>query len=372
VSGWGKIVAMKVLHFPRDRNPYGNRLNDALATEGVDAGYLENLFSSSTLNILVLPFRSLRMYKNVEVLHIHWLFPFALHWAQGSSLRYLMRMWCGVWLWSLRRMGIKIVWTAHNFLPHNAIFDDDRAARQMLVRNADIVIAFDQTTARLIEQEFQARHVDVILPAAEPQPGVDYQTARSRLAIQPHEQLIVLLGIMAPYKGTDQALRVITEWADLHPSEVNRLKVVVAGVPSDVHTRTQIEELVLHLRSKKVDVETRFERISDEEIDTYYSAADVTLLLFRMITNSSSLSHALASGTPVIVNSFASLEGFASAATLVVHNQAEALDALDKVLSWTTDERGHARAAAREWASLRTWKTVGEQTAALYQGVVTS
>ncbi|MCX6508555.1 MAG: glycosyltransferase [Actinobacteria bacterium] len=363
---------MKVLHYPRDRNPYGDRLNEALEAEGVKTGYLEKLFPSATLDLFVLPFRSLLMRSDIDVVHIHWLFYFAPLWIRGRVTRRLMRMWLGFWLWSLRRAGVKIAWTAHNFLPHQPIFDDDRAARRLLVRYSDIVIAFDRSTARRIEDEFGGESVHVVLPAAESPTRFNRETARLSLGLTPDEHLIVLLGTIAPYKGTDQAFRVLIEWADHNPEKAQRVRVVVAGALSDPTTRIEIQQLVTDLRTKHVAVETYFDRISDEELDKYYAAADATFLLFRNITNSSSLANALAAGTPVIVNSFPSLEHFKSDATLVVSNHAEAVEALIKVLSWSEAERTAARAAALEWASTRTWRAVGQETAALYREALRS
>jgi glycosyltransferase involved in cell wall biosynthesis len=367
-----KLIHVKVLHYPRDPNPYGSLLNEALEAEGVKTGYLENLFRSATLNLFALPFRPLWMRHDTDVVHIHWLFYFAPRWVRGRVVRRGMRMWLGFWLWSLHRADIKIAWTAHNFLPHNPIFDDDRLARRLLVRYSNIVIAFDKSTARRIEEEFGGRNVHVILPAAGSPMRVSRETARLSLGLTPDEKLIVLLGTIARYKGIDQALRVLIEWAEHNQAMAQHVRVVVAGVLSDSTTRTEIQELVMDLRTRNVDVQTHFHRISDEDLDKYYAAADATLHLFRSITNSSSLAHALAAGTPVILNSFASLDHFKCDATLVVSNHAEAVEALTKVLSWSEVERTSARAAALEWASTRTWRVVGQETAALYREALRS
>ena len=49
--------------------------------------------------------------------------------------------WFLLWLRACRALGLRLVWTAHNVLPHEPVFADDVAARRALVRASDLVLA---------------------------------------------------------------------------------------------------------------------------------------------------------------------------------------------------------------------------------------
>ncbi len=74
-----------------------------------------------------------------RLVHLHWVFGFVL--PGGRRARRAAQCWFALVIAVIRLLGMRLVWTAHNVLPHEPVFADDRAARRRLVRASDLVIA---------------------------------------------------------------------------------------------------------------------------------------------------------------------------------------------------------------------------------------
>ena len=108
----------------------------------VEVRYLDGPTSSQTVNLLALPFLLVwHRARGVRLLHIHWVHPFLLAWARGDRTRGAVQRGFELFLALADALGYRIVWTAHNLLPHVPVFRDDVAARRALLAHSDAVIA---------------------------------------------------------------------------------------------------------------------------------------------------------------------------------------------------------------------------------------
>jgi hypothetical protein len=134
---------MRVLALPRDPNPYQGLLYGEMRRLGVRVSYIGEPTRSRTLNLLLLPLEILAgRLGGARVVHLHWVFAFTL--PGGSRFPVLRRLsyaWFRVWLRTCRMLGMRLVWTAHNVLPHQPVFSDDVTARRALVNASDLVLA---------------------------------------------------------------------------------------------------------------------------------------------------------------------------------------------------------------------------------------
>jgi hypothetical protein len=139
---------MKVLVFPRDANPYQSLLYGEMRRLGVQVSYLGELTPIQTLNRLLLPLEIVaRRLAGARVLHLHWVFTFAFPGARGfPPMRGVAQAWFLVVLRVSRMVGMHLVWTAHNVLPHEPVFADDVAARRALVEASDLVLVHSRST----------------------------------------------------------------------------------------------------------------------------------------------------------------------------------------------------------------------------------
>lgn len=139
---------MKILALPRNSNPYQEFLYGEIRRAGHDVRYAGQVTPLHTLNLLLLPLEiAACRVAGWRVLHLHWVFAFQI---PGSGrlpwLRKVARAWFALVLCVGRRLGMHVVWTAHNVLPHERVFDDDLAARRLLVRSSDLVFAHSAAT----------------------------------------------------------------------------------------------------------------------------------------------------------------------------------------------------------------------------------
>ena len=135
---------MKVMVFPRDdQNPYQRMLYGEMERLGTAVSYLGRLTPSHTLNLLLLPLETaVRRAAGARLVHLHWVFGFSLPGSgRFPSLRRLAQAWFVLWLSTTRLLGVHVVWTAHNVLPHARVFADDVAARRALVATSHLVLA---------------------------------------------------------------------------------------------------------------------------------------------------------------------------------------------------------------------------------------
>ena len=272
--------ASQLLAYPRDRNPYQESLYEELRPLGVDRRYVGELTRSHTLNLVLLPFElaALRIAGH-RCLHLHWTFGFTLPGERRyPSLRLVMR-WYFVALLELCRLGgIRVVWTAHNVLPHDRVFDDDERARQQLMARCTGVIAHHRSTlARLAE-------LGCLLPASAvipPGPAKLAAQAGGGSRRGRHGRLqVVFVGNLAPYKGVEDLLEVLAG-----AGAPSRMTLVVAGECRDAGLAARLAEGAARAR---VPVELRLERLGDEDLAALLCSADVAVLPFRSVTSASS------------------------------------------------------------------------------------
>ncbi len=100
---------LTVALLPVYRNPYQHLLTAALARHDVQVLHLKTMPSAAWLR---------REQGRVQVLHLHWLYGLYMNRYRTPLTwpRFLARFALA------RRLGYRIVWTAHNILPHRMLF----------------------------------------------------------------------------------------------------------------------------------------------------------------------------------------------------------------------------------------------------------
>lgn len=349
---------MRVLVLPRDRNPYQGLLYAEMQDLGVQVTYLGELTPSRTINLLLLPAElGARRLTGARIIHLHWVFTFALPGARRLRLmRWLAQVWFGVWLRTCRALGLHLVWTVHNVLPHEPVFADDVAARRALVRASDLVLAHSKSAlADLAALGAVARRTAVIQhgpigpssPAALLRsPGADSAPRR-----------FLFFGSVQAYKGVDD---LIDAFAAL-PDEI-AAELTVAGQCDDPELRSRLHALA---RGTRGHVALRLDRVPEEEMTRLLAAADVVVLPYRRVTTSGSVMMALGHGRPLIVPDLAGLSELPDQAVLRYDGQTPALTAaLARLAVADGGTLAAMSAAAGAYALRTTWREIAELTIA--------
>jgi len=252
-----------------------------------------------------------------------------------------------------------LVLTAHDVLPREPRPGQLAAQRRLYDRFDAIVVHSEHGRARLVEElgvDGDRVHViphGVLTHLAPAREAPDFQTKRP---------VVLMFGLMRPYKGIDVLLDAWRGGAGEAP--VQNAELWIAGMPKmDIST----------LRANapaNVRFEPRF--IGDEELPAYFERADLVVLPYLEADQSGVLFTALAFGKPLLLSDVGGFPEMADtgAARVAPAGDARALGrALRELLGDTatlTEMCVRARAAAHGRYS---WDQIALQTLALYRSL---
>jgi len=349
---------MRLLVFPRDPNPYQGLLYGEMQRLGVHVSYVGGLTPSRTLNLLLLPLEvAARRMSGARLIHLHWVFAFGF--PGGRRLKPMRRMayvWFLVWLRCCRVLGLHLVWTAHNVLPHGRVFPDEVSARRALVKASDLVVAHSQSALTELaalgatpRRSAVIPHGPITLkPAITPQGGYGISGEPSRF---------LFLGRVEEYKGVDD----LVEAFAAVPDDV-AAHLTVAGQCDDPGLRSLLRELA---RKSGARVVLRLERIPEQDLAELIAAAHAVVLPFRRVTTSGSAMLALSHGRPLIVPELPALGDLPDQAVLRYDGNGPALtEALARLARADGETLATMSRAARRYAFRTTWEEIAARTKA--------
>jgi glycosyltransferase involved in cell wall biosynthesis len=202
----------------------------------------------------------------------------------------------GAVAYGARAMGIRVVFVAHNVLPHESS-PADRLLAKFAYRAASRFVVH----ARAEEARVRAlvRRAEV---AVNPHPVYDHfdtdaapsqQEARAALGVDA-ERVLLFFGLIRPYKGLDVLL-------DAMPAIVERTgaTLLIAGECYEglEEYERQIDRLGI---GAHVRLDARY--VANEEVPTLMAAADAVVLPYRHATQSGVVQVAYGCGRPVITS----------------------------------------------------------------------
>jgi len=365
LTGWVSVPLHRdipVVIVPENHeNPYLDELCEALRACGVAATQLSmGPTRSQTLNtLLMLPRLTWRRMRGARILHLHWTYPFAWRWSSSMPIvRRAPRWWFTTLLSFARLIGLRVVYTAHNVLPHTPVFDDDRAARAALLRRSDEVITLTDAAKTRLRDEFgvPASRVTVVPEGAPRDPGTPARVAR------PDRPLAVIFGHLDRYKGVDLLL-------DAAAAATGAIDVELLGESSDPAYAEALRGGLDRLRGVGGGAQWQERRFSSEELECLLARATMVVFPFREITNSTSLRVAMAHRVPCALPSLPALAAVPRAAAFWF--EPNDLDELARVMravaDATEDERASVSDAAVRWMAQWDWDRVGATTREVYE-----
>jgi glycosyltransferase involved in cell wall biosynthesis len=345
---------MKLLALPRDPNPYQRLLYGECERHGLQVRYVGKIAPLHTPSMVALPFELLfwRL-LGYRILHVHWVFGFRLPLADRvPAIGRLARAWFGAMLGLAHRLGMTVVWTAHNTLPHEQVFDDDVAARRELLEASELVIAHSEAALADLERVVARPRRAAVIP-----PGPFNLNPRAAEVRPPGSGRsgplpLLFFGKVIAYKGVEELLEAA---AELPPGTV-ALRVV--GECNDPGLRRSIERLA------GPGVELRLDRrVSDEEATDLMGWADAVALPFRRVTTSASALFAMEHGRPLVLPDLPAFRELPDEAVRRYDGTVGGLvAALEDVAGWAPERLAAAGAAAREYTQRFTWAGAADST----------
>jgi glycosyltransferase involved in cell wall biosynthesis len=353
---------VKVIALPQDPNPYQALLYEQFEAVGVPVRFGGELTGSATLNLLLLPLElaACRL-AGWDVLHLHWAFAFEL---PGSDrlpvLRRIAQLWFSLTLAVLRALRYRVVWTAHNVLPHEPVFADDLAARRRLVHGCDLVVVHSRGVLNGLERlGLHPRRV-VVVPHGTLTAHVD--AARLPPPGAGAVRKVLFFGQLRPYKGVEDLLMALARVA---PGVA--VELLIAGHCGDRKLEGRVRRLAESCAGRAT---LRTHRIPDDELTHLLSETDAVVLPFREPTTSGSALFALGHGRPLVLPAGRGFDDLPEQAIFFYDGTLEGLAAaIVEVASATPERLQRAGRAASAYAARLSWAESAELTLAAFRSL---
>jgi glycosyltransferase involved in cell wall biosynthesis len=355
---------MKILALPRNNgNPYQELLYEEFRHQGVAVTYMGSLTPSYTLNLLLLPVELVaRRLAGARIVHLHWVYKFGLHGGDHSRLlRRVGQGWFALWLWALRLVGLRLVWTAHNVLPLQTVFADDLRARRLLVSKCDVVIAHSRATIEELTALGMVPRSSVVIPHGPFTPTGETEPLNAAGDTNAPRRLL-FFGSVQEYKGVEDLL---VAFAAL-PTDLNA-RLTVAG-QCDETLRPVLTKLARQSRDR---VELRLERVPEDELTRLLAKAHVVVLPYRRSTTSGSAMLALSHGRPVVVPDLPGLSELPEEAVFRYDCTVEELTrALTEAILADHSRLVRMSKAADAYSASTSWSEIAEHTLGVMRQIV--
>jgi glycosyltransferase involved in cell wall biosynthesis len=349
---------MKIVVVPRSRNPYQRLLYGEFQRAGHFVRYAGERTRSHSLNLLLLPLElSLCRAAGWRILHIHWVYGFALTGAERFPLlRRVGQAWFTVVLGVVRLIGMRVVWTAHNDLPHERVFHDEIAARRRLAAASEVVLVHASGALDGLERIGVSVRRSSFVPHGPLGPDVDASTLRPPgTGGQPLS--LLFFGQVREHKGVEDLLDAMT----LIPQEIS-VRLLVAGECRDVALADRVRALAGRCGDR---VRLRLEHIPDEEVTGLLAGADMVVLPFRRVTTSGSVLMAMGHGRGVVLPDLPAFDDLPRKATLFYDGSVAGLAQVIIDAAQLPPERlQEFGAAASAYVGTLSWAETARQTLA--------
>ena len=288
-------------------------------------------------------------------MHIHWVFFFRIAAVDRAAVvRRIAQTWFAFVLAVCKILGVRVVWTMHNLLPHDRVFHDDIAARRMLVSRSELVFAHSRASLQALEALGVQPRRSALVTLGPFEPTVDARAPRPPGAGRSTLRLL-FFGHVLEYKGVEDLLEAM---AGIPEKVAVRLQVV--GNCPDSHLRRRLQELAESTRGR---VALHLARIPEDELRDVLADCDVVVLPFRRVTTSASAILALGYGRVVILPDVAAFAEVPREAAVFDHGS---VDGLRRAIVALARERGERLAqigsAASAYVSTLSWADAAAQT----------
>lgn len=208
-----------------------------------------------------------------------------------------------------RLLGKRIVYTAHNVLPHDADSVKNRIIYWMVYRLlVDKIVVHGQAIKERIIEEFDVDAERVSVVAHGTYHAIDNQevtkkSARESLGISQEHRVLLCFGLQRFYKGTHFVIEAIDNY------RVENLTLLIRGHAPERSYQDLVERMVReHTGVLKIDA--KFGEVSDSDMEILFKAADIVLLPYLEGSQSGIKFMAYAYGRPVLASAVGSLQEF--------------------------------------------------------------
>lgn len=193
--------------------------------------------------------------------------------------------------------GAKLIWVAHNEMPHDAA-EVNSLSQRWFLRLLDGVIFFSEYSRKLICGMYPELHTCNTLLTVHGHYRTAAVTHETPHIVPRGDIRLVQFGRIRPYKNTEALVEAVA-------SISTGLRLLVAGRATDSTLCAAIEKRSRQAANIKLDF--REAAIDDAELETIVDSADAVVLPYKHILNSGSALFSLSRNRPVLAPNMGAL-----------------------------------------------------------------
>jgi glycosyltransferase involved in cell wall biosynthesis len=270
----------------------------------------------------------------------------------------------------LKSMGIKLLYTVHNVLPHDT-GNKYMSVFKSVYGNMDALICHNQEAKSRLVREFSVdpERVWVIPhgPLLHDAKRLSLEAAKEALSLSLDETVVLWQGMIRPYKGLDFLLE---SWRRMDARKL-KARLIIAGT-GEPELLQAIKERVTAL-GLQASVRLDFRYIPDEELPTYYQAAEILVYPYREVTTSGALMTAVAYEKAIVATNLPAFQEVLrdnETALLVDYGDVEALGSALSRLIQDSAERERLAFAVASSGDFNSWRCIAKKTRQCYASVL--
>lgn len=300
--------------------------------------------------------------RRISVLHFHWLHYIYSRRTRLEALIQVLRF--AVQLAYARRLGYRVVWTVHNLYPHERRYPSlDRWVRRLMVGHSQAIIVHCNAARELVQREFRPCSPIYVAPLGNyagvyPQ-RVSRAEARRWLGVSEGSLVLLHQGGIRSYKGLERLVRILGSIPD------PRLVLVIAG---KAHGSYRLEAALTERLTREGRLILREGWVQDEEMQSYFGAADAVVCPFESVLTSSSVMLALSFGRPVVVPAIGCLPELVTPDAGIVYDPRQPSGLRDALLRCSVEDLRAMGERAYRVAQSHSWVTAAQVVLKAYTG----
>lgn len=200
----------------------------------------------------------------------------------------------------LRLLNVKIIYTAHNIVPHEHSRIDFWLKRLVYTVSHHIIVHSKYIEDKLHRIFPFTQGNSSVIPHGNfdnylPERPITKGEAIQQLGLPADAQLLLFFGYLREYKGVD----LLVEAFEQAGGQNGRLHLIIAGRPHSATLTKKLHQMIeLHPHGDRIMLHDHF--IPNEDVATYFSAADAIVLPYRHIDHSGIIHLAYSFGKAVI------------------------------------------------------------------------
>ncbi|MBV6389019.1 MAG: hypothetical protein JNIBNLAF_00615 [Nitrosomonas europaea] len=281
-------------------NPYQNLLYENIKKEYKVANIG---FSPSQLNREYLKCKR----GSYSILHMHWLHAFYSPADKNSVDNFLNTIKYA------KDLNYKIIWTAHNLLPHEHSVQSEevhRYVRQNIINLCDHILVHDCTAKKALIETFNIDEKKLYITPHGlydvNESSKSKEIIKTELGLPVNSFVILLLGRIRKYKGIDKAILAFNK-ACKRVGKDNNIILLVAGFPDD----KELDNFILSFSEENTNIRYINRELTSDEVNDLFGISDISCLPYESGLTSGIAYMSISHKIPMLVTDLPFLAEFA-------------------------------------------------------------